>query len=107
MSFIEIATRARTLDQLASGEGAEIVAVQAEDELSRRLASLGLCTGKQVQLLRRASLGGPLHIRAGTTELMLRIPEAQRISVRVADTAIVTAPVTAPVKATITATDIQ
>ena len=99
MSFIEIATRARTLDQLASGEGAEILAIQAEDELSRRLASLGLCTGKQVQLLRRASLGGPLHIRAGTTELMLRIPEAQRISVKVMDAT--------TVKATITATDIQ
>jgi len=33
-------------------------------------------------LLRRARFAGPLHIRVGTTDLMLRVSEACRIQVQ-------------------------
>ena len=50
-------------------------------DLRARLLALGLAAGKQVRVLRRAGLSGPLHVRAGTTEIILRRSEASRIQV--------------------------
>ena len=73
-----IATR---LDQLPSGEHATILALHAEAALERRLLALGLRPGQAVCLLRRGLMNGPLHVRVGTTELMLRRQEAQHIDI--------------------------
>jgi ferrous iron transport protein A len=40
-----------------------------------------LSIGKQVRVLRRAAFNGPLHLRTGNTELMMRLPDAQRIHI--------------------------
>ena len=71
-----------TLSALRPGESATVLALQVGDELYRRLAALGLRVGKQVKVLRRARFSGPLHVRIGTTDLMLRACEAQCIEVR-------------------------
>jgi ferrous iron transport protein A len=42
---------------------------------------LGLREGCVVQVLRKASLGGPIHVRVGTTEVIMRRIEAKRIVV--------------------------
>ena len=68
-----------TLNRLDPGECGIILAVDAGEELDQRLIALGLRVGKSVHLLRRARFGGPLHVRVGTTELMLRIREARCI----------------------------
>jgi len=73
---------AQTLAALAPGECATILALHAGDALHHRLSALGLRAGKTVRLIRRARFGGPFHIRVGTTDLMLRIPDARRIQVR-------------------------
>ncbi len=73
---------APTLDTLHPGESATILALNAEEELYHRLAALGVRVGKRVQMLRRARFAGPLHIRVGTTDLMLRVSEACRIQVQ-------------------------
>lgn len=65
-----------TLNRLDPGESGTILALEAGAELDQRLMALGLRIGKSVRLLRRARFGGPLHIRVGTTELMLRTREA-------------------------------
>ena len=65
-----------TLNRLSQGECATIKALDASAELDQRLVALGLRVGKSVRLLRRARFGGPLHVRVGTTELMLRAREA-------------------------------
>ena len=70
-----------SLDQLPSGEHATILALHAEAALERRLLALGLRPGQAVCLLRRGLMNGPLHVRVGTTELMLRRQEAQRIDI--------------------------
>lgn len=45
-----------------------------------RLAALGIIQGRQVEVLRQAVLGGPLHIRVGlTTEIAIRRNEAALI----------------------------
>jgi ferrous iron transport protein A len=71
-----------TLDALGAGESGIILALDAGQSLAHRLAALGLRVGKTVRLIRRARFGGPFHIRVGTTDLMLRIPDARRIQVR-------------------------
>jgi ferrous iron transport protein A len=73
------------LDQLPSGEHATILALHAEAALERRLLALGLRPGQAVCLLRRGLMNGPLHVRVGTTELMLRRQEAQHIDITRAD----------------------
>ena len=47
---------------------------------ARRLEALGLRPGQAVQMLRRGWWAGPLHIRVGMTELMLRRRDAARVS---------------------------
>jgi len=72
----------QTLAALTPGDSATILALDAGQALHHRLAALGLRAGKTVRLIRRARFGGPFHVRVGTTDLMLRIPDARRIQVR-------------------------
>ena len=69
------------LRQLAIGESATIVRLDVDLELQKRLVALGLRVGKAVKVIRRAAFGGPIHVRIGTTEIMLRATEAALISV--------------------------
>jgi ferrous iron transport protein A len=73
---------AHTLDALHPGESATILAMHAGTELHRRLAALGLRVGKHVRVLRRGRFAGPLHIRVGTTDLMLRTSDASCIQIQ-------------------------
>ena len=72
------------LDQLHPRQTAEIQSIQAEKEFSRRLSALGLRTGQLIRVLRSAPLQGPLHIRVGHTDIMIRRQDAHRIQVRLA-----------------------
>ncbi|MDH4188611.1 MAG: ferrous iron transport protein A [Betaproteobacteria bacterium] len=69
-------TPSPTLDRLQPGESATIIDLRGDTELIHRLTALGVRAGKCVQVLRRAAFAGPLHIRVGTTDLMLRLSEA-------------------------------
>jgi ferrous iron transport protein A len=71
-----------TLDALSIGESGIILSLEAGPSLGHRLAALGLRAGKTVRLIRRARFGGPFHVRVGTTDLMLRAPDARRVQVR-------------------------
>lgn len=70
-----------TLESLRAHQRATILSVEAGEALYHRLAALGLRVGKQVCVLRRAPFGGPLQIRVGMTEIMLRAVEARCIRV--------------------------
>ncbi len=66
-----------TLAQLAVGETALITGVASDDgALRERLAALGLRVGREVAVLRRGAFRGPLHVRVGRTEIMMRPAEA-------------------------------
>ncbi len=69
------------LAQLPPGSRVLIQGVNADNDLRARLSALGLAVGKEVDVLRRAGLNGPLHLRAGTTEVILRRSEAAKIQV--------------------------
>lgn len=69
------------LSTLKPGESATIAALHAEEALYHRLAAMGFRIGKRIDLVRRAKFAGPLHVRIGTTDLMLRRNDAQHIAV--------------------------
>jgi ferrous iron transport protein A len=69
------------LSQLKIGQHAVISAIEAEETLFHRLSALGFRVGKPVRLIRRANFNGPLHVRLGTTDVILRSTEAARIRI--------------------------
>ncbi|MBD2778859.1 FeoA family protein [Iningainema tapete] len=69
------------LSQLEPGETALISGLVAEAGLEQRLLALGFRPGRQVRMIRKAWFSGPLHVRIGTTEVMVRRRDAQAIKV--------------------------
>jgi len=73
---------ATTLAELRPGDIATIASIHAEEALHLRLLALGFRTGKQIEMIRKASFSGPLQVRVGTTDVMLRRAEAAKIKVQ-------------------------
>lgn len=71
----------RFLSQLQIGQQAVISAIEAEESLFHRLSALGFRVGKPLSIIRRANFNGPLHVRLGTTDVILRNTDAARIQV--------------------------
>ena len=70
-----------TLASLTTGEEANILNLNVSPELKNRLNALGIQSGKQIKVVRRGALGGPIHVRVSTTEFVLRRAEADLICV--------------------------
>jgi ferrous iron transport protein A len=70
------------LSSLIPGESATIVAIHTEEPLHQRLLAMGFRTGKQIEIIRKARFSGPLQVRIGTTDILLRKIEAEKIKVR-------------------------
>lgn len=70
-----------TLATLKTGDTATIVSIHAEEALHQRLLALGFRTERRIELIRKASFGGPLQVRIGTTDILLRRTEAAKIRV--------------------------
>ncbi len=72
------------LNTLLPGEHGIIHAIHAEQGLHQRLNAMGFRIGKQIQLIRRANFNGPIHVRIGATDIIMRDVEAQRIQLSAA-----------------------
>jgi ferrous iron transport protein A len=70
-----------TLEQLPTGRPATIKALHSHDGLRARMVALGLRTGREIAVIRRARFGGPLQVRIGNTDLVIRRNEASLIEV--------------------------
>jgi ferrous iron transport protein A len=81
LSNLRIVMPSSTLATMQPGETATIVSIHAEEALHQRLLALGFRSGKHIKLIRKASFSGPLQVRIGTTDIMLRRSEAAKISV--------------------------
>ena len=68
------------LVDLPAGATATVLSLSADQGLRQRLEALGLRQGQVVQVLRRGWWSGPLHVRVGMTELMMRRRDAARVS---------------------------
>ena len=71
----------RLLSQLTPGEIATIGAIHAEQQLHQRLLALGFRAGKKIEMIRRANFQGPLQVRIGATDIILRESEANLIQI--------------------------
>jgi ferrous iron transport protein A len=60
---------------------ATISHLEPETGFNQRLQALGFRVGQQVVMLRKAWFSGPVHVRVGMTEVILRRQEAQKIAV--------------------------
>ena len=67
--------------QLPPGADATVGAIHADAALRVRLAALGFRIGQQIRMIRRGALAGPLHVRLGTTDVILRRRQARQIEV--------------------------
>ncbi len=70
-----------SLASLTPGHEASIVAVHAEEALHHRLAAMGFRVGKRIQLMRRGAFLGPLHVRIGSTDVIIRRRDARCIEI--------------------------
>ena len=72
------------LTALKPGQQAAITAIHAAEALHHRLNALGLRVGKQIQVLRQGAFFGPLHVRVGSTDIIIRRSDAACIELRAA-----------------------
>lgn len=72
----------QVLSQLGIGQQAVISSIEAEESLFHRLTALGFRVGKKLRIMRRANFNGPLHVRLGTTDIILRENEASHIRIQ-------------------------
>ena len=70
-----------SLASLQSGQTATIKALDVQSELYLRLTAMGFRVGKRIEMLRSAAFSGPLHVRIGTTDIILRRKEAERVHI--------------------------
>lgn len=73
------------LYNLKSGDFATISGIDiamTEQSLYQRLMALGFRVGKQIKVMRKASFNGPLHVRIGATDIILRESEAKLIQIK-------------------------
>lgn len=71
-----------TLSSMNPGETATIVSIQTDEALHQRLLAMGFRVGKHIELIRKARFSGPLQVRIGTTDILLRKVEAEKITVQ-------------------------
>jgi ferrous iron transport protein A len=67
--------------QLAPGADATVGAIHADAALRLRLAAMGFRIGQRIRMVRKGVLAGPLHVRLGTTDVILRRGQARQIDV--------------------------
>lgn len=70
------------LSELQPGQKGAISAIHSGEELFHRLAALGFRVGRPIEMVRRGHFSGPLQIRLGTTDVILRRTEAEKIMVQ-------------------------
>lgn len=73
----------KLLDYLAPGQGGRIVAIHAAEDLRRRLVALGLKPGNEIRIVRRGMFTGPLQVRIGTTDIIIRRCDARQIEIAI------------------------
>lgn len=69
----------KTLSELKPGEQAKIQAIEADKLLQHRLEAMGFKYGKKIEVIRIAGLNGPMQVRLGSTDIIIRQADARQI----------------------------
>lgn len=73
----------KRLDEFSIGETGQIVKVEGEGRIRRRLFDMGVTPGASILLRKKAPLGDPIEIKIRGYELTLRKSEANLIILEV------------------------
>jgi ferrous iron transport protein A len=71
----------RPLADLMPGDHAIIARLKVDEALYQRLSAMGLRIGRPIQVIRQAAMAGPIQVRVGFTDLILRRADALNICV--------------------------
>lgn len=72
------------LSSLKEGETALVLSIEADEALHHRLIALGFRAGKPVTVIRQGRFQGPLQVRIGLTDVILRRVDAAKIRMAIA-----------------------
>ncbi|MDD1649112.1 MAG: ferrous iron transport protein A [Methylococcaceae bacterium] len=67
------------LSRLKDGETAQVLSIEADEALHHRLMALGFRIGNPVTVIRHGRFRGPLQVRVGMTDVILRRSDAAKI----------------------------
>jgi len=70
-----------SLSSYPVGRCGTIVQIDADKDLAARMSALGLFPGRRVRVIRRSPFQGPIQVRTGQTDLIIRRTEADHIQV--------------------------
>jgi len=70
-----------TLDQLKATQCATVLGIDLPFEVRERLAALGVKVGRHLAVVHRLGPRGPMQVRAGRTDFILRAREAAGIRI--------------------------
>jgi ferrous iron transport protein A len=73
------------LNTVNTGRCCLIIRIDADADLTARMRALGLQIGRRIQVMRRSPFNGPIQIRAGQTDIIIRSADAEAIKVQDCD----------------------
>ena len=71
------------LSQVEKGIHAKVIRINAQPSLKKRLASLGLSVGKEIEVLETTLQKNTIKIGIGLGSIALRLDEAKQIDIEV------------------------
>ncbi len=78
-------TKLCSLHTVPAGRCCIIARIDAEADLAARMRALGLQAGRRIQVMRRSPFKGPIQVRTGQTDIIIRRADAAAIQVRPCD----------------------
>ena len=73
----------KTLDKFNIGESGVVTKVAGERKIKRRLYDMGITSGAEIYLRKKAPLGDPIEVTVRSYELSLRKAEASCVTLEV------------------------
>ena len=70
-----------SLAELMPGDSGIIARLKVDEALYQRLSAMGLRIGRPIRVIRQAAMSGPIQVRVGFTDLILRRADALNICV--------------------------
>ena len=70
-----------SLADLLPGDSGIIARLKVDEALYQRLSAMGLRIGRPIRVIRQAAMSGPIQVRVGFTDLILRRVDALNICV--------------------------
>ena len=71
----------RPLSLMSRGDRGQVTAIHVQADFRRRLVALGLKPGNHVEVIRKGFFSGPLQVRIGTTDIIIRRCDARHIEI--------------------------